>query len=113
MSVHAPLNILDYDGPQEGSAMELSQKYLNSLGELRDTIKRVTPSLRYMAFGHFPGSLGNYAGKQRGIPTITAELPSTQASRAAYYFGLIEEGTRVFIEHEIQDYRLYAKGSHL
>ncbi len=103
MSVHAPLNILDYDGPKTPEALKLSQKYFDSIQHLRETVKKATPELKFFAFGNFPGSLGNYAGKQRGIPTITAELPTTKASLAPYYFGMIEKGTRIFIEQEVKD----------
>jgi protein MpaA len=103
LSVHSPLDILDYDGPKTADALKLSENYLKSLRGLKEAVKKATPSLKYFEYGHFPGSLGNFAGKQRGIPTLTAELPTADAQFAAYYFGLIEEGTRIFIQQRITD----------
>lgn len=54
VSVHAPYGVLDYDGPQ---------KPPNKIGSL--FLKQV---------GIYPGSLGNYAGVQQKIPTVTLEL---------------------------------------
>ncbi len=57
VSVHSPLNLVDYDGP--GSPP-------SSLGSLK--LKRL---------GNFPGTLGNYGGVQNRIPVITIELASS------------------------------------
>ncbi len=55
VSVHAPYDLVDYDGPKRGPH-KLGRLYLNLLGT-------------------YPGSLGNYAGVQRKIPVVTIELP--------------------------------------
>jgi hypothetical protein len=55
VAVHAPHGVVDYDGPKDGP-YRLGRLYLNLLGT-------------------YPGSLGNYAGVQRGIPVVTVELP--------------------------------------
>ncbi len=101
LSVHAPLNILDYDGPRNGVTQAFSDKYIASCESLKSEMKKSTSLLKFHGYGLFPGSLGNYAGKQRGIPTVTAELPSTTASKAGHYFGLLEKATQVFFEYEI------------
>lgn len=103
LSVHAPLNILDYDGPADDRAVNFMQSYISSCDTLKNAIKTATPNLRLFAYGQFPGSLGNYAGKQRGIPVITAELPTTKAEEAPGYFSMMEKGTRTFIEFELKD----------
>ena len=102
LSIHAPLKILDYDGPQTALARSFSQSYMQSCETLRQQMAKATP-LRHYAFGYFPGSLGNYAGKQRGIPTITAELPSIDASKAAHYFTLMEKSLDLFFDFQVQD----------
>ncbi len=56
VSIHAPYGVLDFDGPQMPPT-QLGRLYLDQVGV-------------------FPGSLGNYAGVQRGIPVVTVELPS-------------------------------------
>lgn len=103
LSVHAPLNILDYDGPNNGSAKDFSQKYIAACDNLKREMEKRTSLLKFYGYGHFPGSLGNYAGVQRGIPTITAELPSILASKAPLYFGLLEKSTRVFFEYQLSE----------
>ncbi len=55
ITVHAPLGLVDYDGPGSPPA---------SLG-----------SLKLRRLGNFPGTLGNYA-TQFGVPVITIELDS-------------------------------------
>lgn len=103
LSIHAPLNILDYDGPTDDRAINFMQTYVESCEELKKAIKAATPDLRFFAFGNFPGSLGNYAGKRKGIPTITTELPTTNAHAAAKYFKMMEKGTRVFLDFHLKD----------
>lgn len=56
VSVHAPHGIVDFDGPP-AAPRRLGRLYLKLLGT-------------------YPGSLGNYAGVQGGIPVVTIELPS-------------------------------------
>lgn len=56
VSVHAPFGIVDFDGPST-PPRRLGRLQLNLLGT-------------------YPGSLGNYAGIQKGIPVLTVELPS-------------------------------------
>lgn len=56
VSVHAPYHLLDYDGPPE-PPQKIGELHLHLLGV-------------------YPGSLGNYAGINLGIPVVTMELPS-------------------------------------
>jgi protein MpaA len=60
VSVHAPYGVLDFDGPNVPPSR---------LGRL--VLEQV---------GIYPGSLGNYGGKHKGVPVVTIEL--TSASRA-------------------------------
>jgi hypothetical protein len=60
VSVHAPYNVLDFDGPSIPPT-RLGRLYLDQVGI-------------------FPGSLGNYGGVHKGVPVVTIELGS--ASRA-------------------------------
>lgn len=55
VSVHAPYGIVDFDGPPKPPS-HLGPLHLHLLGT-------------------YPGSLGNFAGEQLGIPVITVELP--------------------------------------
>ena len=56
ISVHAPYHLVDFDAPNRANAPErIGYLYKNLMGT-------------------YPGSLGNYAGMQLGIPVITLEL---------------------------------------
>lgn len=55
VSVHAPYNLLDYDGPAP-QPLRFGRLALNRLGV-------------------YPGSLGNYGGLHKSVPVITIELP--------------------------------------
>ncbi len=57
ISLHSPLGLVDYDGPGAPPAR------LGGLGLRR--------------LGNFPGTLGNFAGKQLGIPVVTIEFSSS------------------------------------
>ena len=59
VSLHEPLNCIDWDGPGEGLARRM--------GEFCD--------LPVNRLGSRPGSLGSYAGLTLGIPIITVEFP--------------------------------------
>lgn len=54
VSIHAPYGVLDFDGPYV-PPNRLGRLYLDQVGI-------------------YPGSLGNYAGVQKGVPVVTIEL---------------------------------------
>ncbi|MBK6741539.1 MAG: succinylglutamate desuccinylase/aspartoacylase family protein [Hydrogenophilales bacterium] len=56
ISVHAPYNLLDYDGPVP-KPLRFGRLTLNQLGV-------------------YPGSMGNYCGLFKQIPVVTIELPN-------------------------------------
>lgn len=56
VSIHAPIHLLDFDGPLEPPA-KLGPLYLRRMGT-------------------YPGSLGRYAGVYKKIPVVTIELPN-------------------------------------
>ncbi len=64
LSIHAPFEIVNYDGPAKNLAEKISQL----------TGYKVQADIGYPT----PGSFGNYAGVERNIPTITLELPENQ-----------------------------------
>lgn len=55
ISIHAPYNLLDYDGPAP-QPLRFGRLALNRLGV-------------------YPGSLGNYGGHHKNVPVVTIELP--------------------------------------
>ncbi|MDB5863289.1 MAG: putative carboxypeptidase [Betaproteobacteria bacterium] len=58
VSIHAPFDVLDFDGPPAG--VEVPARF----GRLH--LNRI---------GVYPGSLGNFGGLKEGIPVVTLELP--------------------------------------
>ncbi len=76
ISVHSPLGCYDYDGPS--SDLDAMVVWLKKMS--RDN---GMPLRRYKVY---PGSLGNYAGVERKIHTMTLELPSSSPEQGAKYF---------------------------
>jgi len=89
VSIHAPLGWIDYDGPRADMLGKSSQSY--SVVERRDIriaqeISRYSRNYRVMNFQTYPGSLGNFAGKERQTPTVTLELDSTDPALVDVYW---------------------------
>jgi len=64
VSIHQPLNCIDYDGPAQALAARMAQYC----------------GLRVKKLGARPGSLGSYTGEELRIPTITVELPKSASN---------------------------------
>jgi murein peptide amidase A len=77
LSVHSPLGLYDYDGPSSD---------LDSFEHWLDVISKET-NHPMKKFGCFPGSLGNYAGLERKIFTLTLELSSSQPGKGKMFFS--------------------------
>lgn len=80
ISVHAPLTILDYDGP------EIYGHGVDPAKELLHQMAKDAQDYKVMNWPFFPGSLGNWAGNERKIPTYTLELPSSDARNHRRYW---------------------------
>jgi protein MpaA len=94
LTIHSPLNHLDYDGPSALSLNRFSEDYVQECLKLRQRLKATTT-------GFFPGSLGNYAGQELGIPTLTLELPTANAAMADAYWKKFREGIDLMIKFEV------------
>lgn len=81
VSVHAPYGILDFDGPR-APPRKLGFLNLNELGT-------------------YPGSLGNYAGVQLGLPVITLELPHSQETPTASQSARIWSDLLTWLERNL------------
>lgn len=66
LSIHAPFEIVNYDGP--------AKKIAEKVSEL--TGYKVQADIGYPT----PGSFGNYCGVERNLPIITLELSETQTN---------------------------------
>lgn len=93
ISVHAPLTLLDYDGPaftkQEGL---VAKKLLEEMSDLSGKYK-------ISDYPFFTGSLGNWAGNEKRIPTYTLELPNSDWHKTDKYFDMFKGA----IHHAIQN----------
>jgi protein MpaA len=87
LSVHSPLNFFDYDGPSSD---------LNSFEHWLEKISKET-NHPWKKFGYYPGSLGNYAGHERKIFTLTLELPSSDPKYGKEYFNKFQPSILKFI----------------
>ncbi len=67
ITLHQPLNCIDYDGPALDLARQMSAQC----------------ELPVKKLGARPGSMGSYVGVTLGIPIITVELPSNAHSLGA------------------------------
>lgn len=97
LSIHAPLNFLDYDGPTVLSLKRFPRQYVRECLRLRSRLKATSS-------GFFPGSLGNYAGQELGIPTLTLELPSANPAKAEAYWKQFSTGIKTMIEFTVPNY---------
>ncbi len=85
LSIHAPLGFLDYDGPGDQKPKPESHTETQAR-ELAQVISRKSQNYRVVDYSFYPGSLGNFAGNERHIPTVTLELATTQASKVGEYW---------------------------
>ncbi|KQC08942.1 MAG: hypothetical protein APR62_03665 [Smithella sp. SDB] len=87
LSVHSPLNFFDYDG--SSSDLDSFERWLEMIS--RDSNHPLKK------FGFYPGSLGNYAGHERNIFTLTLELPTSSPGKAKDYYNKFEASILKFI----------------
>ena len=84
-SVHAPLGFLDYDGPGDQKPVHLS-RLERKAKQFVYAVSKKTRNYRVVDYSFYPGSLGNYAGNERNLPTITLELKTTEPSKVEEYW---------------------------
>ena len=98
ISVHAPLSMLDYDGPsnriQGGNiGTRANQLLIQMSAEAK--------GYRIKNYPFFTGSLGNYAGNENNIPTYTLELPTSNAKDHRQHWNRFGNAIHSAIFHEI------------
>jgi len=87
LSAHSPLNFFDYDGPS--SDLYSFEQWMEKISkEANHPLKK---------FGYYPGSLGNYAGRERNIFTLTLELPTSDPKKGDEYFKKFQPAFLKFI----------------
>jgi protein MpaA len=98
LSIHSPLGFYDFDGPSSD---------LDSFEQWLDAISRET-NYPLKKIGYYPGSLGNYAGHERNIFTLTLELPSSEPDKGAAFFNKFHPALLKFLNLSITDKSLIA-----
>jgi protein MpaA len=96
ISVHAPLTILDYDGPS------LRAESGKSALELLEQMSHKSSGYKVSNYPIFPGSLGNWAGKENHIPTYTLELPNSNPQETDKFWSLFKEAVIFAINHKMK-----------
>jgi protein MpaA len=97
LSIHSPLNLLDYDGPSTLELAHFPSDYGRIFEQFRQTMNATST-------GYFPGSLGNFAGRELGIPTVTLELPSSDPKKADVYWKKFNRGIDQMIQFTVPSY---------
>ena len=101
ISVHAPLGFLDYDGPGDYKRGKMSD-YEKKARQLANVISASAHNYQIKDFNIYPGSLGNYAGKERLIPTVTLELNSTNPKMVGRFWRDFFPGLKTAIQYEFR-----------
>lgn len=96
ISVHAPLTILDYDGPS------LKAEAGKTAKELLEQMSQKSDGYKVSNYPIFPGSLGNWAGKDNHIPTYTLELPNSDPSETQKFWELFKDAVIYAIDHKMK-----------
>ncbi len=96
ISVHAPLTLLDYDGP---SLKAVSGK---SAQDLLNQMSNKAAGYKVSSYPIFPGSLGNWAGKEQHIPTYTLELPNSNPRETDKFWNLFKDAMIYAISHKMK-----------
>ena len=94
LSIHSPLNFMDYDGPTNLALANFPKEYVRECLKLRARLKAISS-------GFFPGSLGNFAGRELGIPTLTLELPTANPKKAEEYWKKFNTGIQTMIDFTV------------
>lgn len=99
ISVHSPLSLIDYDGPSlpigQGSGPTKAE-------ELLIQMSKDAADYRIQNYPFFPGSLGNWAGQERNIPTYTLELPTSNPAKSRDYWALFKEAMHKAVFHDVR-----------
>jgi protein MpaA len=101
-SLHSPLDFVDYDGPgatKKKSALSTAEKKAQELAVL---FAKKTKNTRVVNYQFYPGSLGNYAGNERNIPTITLEFSSSNPKAAVKHWNDVTNALTVGVNFEFQ-----------
>lgn len=101
ITVHAPLGFFDYDGPGDEKRSQLSE-HERRARELASLLSRTVRNYKVVDYGFFPGSLGNFSGNERAIPTVTLELASTNPRLVDKYWKEFQPALLKAVNYEFR-----------
>ncbi len=96
ISVHAPLTLIDYDGPSSND-----HDHGNLAEQLLIQMSDKAGKYRINNYPFFTGSLGNWAGNERKIPTYTLELPNSDWTKTKKFYDTFQLAIHHAISHEM------------
>lgn len=96
ITVHAPLTMLDYDGPS------LRAENGKAAKDLLEQMSEKSKGYKISNYPVFPGSLGNWAGKENHIPTYTLELPNSNPRETDQFWNVFREAVIYALEHKMR-----------
>lgn len=106
ISIHSPLSFIDYDGPGDAKQPNTLSPAERRARDIAHEISRNAHGTRVTDYPFFPGSFGNYAGNEHGIPTITLELSSSRSNRAQAEWDKYRVALERIIHYEYQRFTL-------
>jgi protein MpaA len=97
ISVHSPLTMIDYDGPSFHVDIGKNAK------DLLHSMSTSAQSYKISNYPFFPGSLGNWAGNERNIPTYTLEMPNSDWHKTDHFYKLFQKAIHEAIRYNLYD----------
>lgn len=110
LSVHAPLGFLDYDGPGDRKPRQLNEVE-EQAKQLVHSISKKANNYRVVDYSFYPGSLGNYAGNERKVPTVTLELQTTEPKKVDAYWEQFLPGLIQLVQYNFKGPRTIKSGN--
>lgn len=101
-SLHSPLDFVDYDGPGASKRVKALTSAEKKAHELAYIFAKKTRNTRVINYQFYPGSLGNFAGNERNIPTITLEFSTSNYKAAEKHWADVMEALKVGVKFTFQ-----------
>lgn len=102
ISLHSPLAFLDLDYEENKTKKAPLTPIYKKLRELTSIISQSAGQYQIRDFGVYPGSLGNYAGRERLVPTITLELKSSSSHLAQKFWTDFSPGLMNAVQYQFK-----------
>lgn len=97
VSVHSPLTLLDYDGPA------LTNETGKPAKALLEGMSAKSANYKVQNYPVFPGSLGNWAGTEKKLPTYTLELPNSNPAETDKFWTMFKDAMILAIDHKMKN----------